>query len=166
MARSTSRTIDSDLLLRLAYAAEAAAIANLSRELVEYGLRWRWTPARVLESIRAVNVNVLLACDHETVAGFAIMRYGDEKAHLDLLGVTPTYRRAGVGRRLLEWLEECAKVGGTFNVHLEVRAANTGAQTFYERLGYRSVGLVPGYYDGAEAAVRMSRDLAHGHGSA
>src|ERR1044071_7943528 len=95
MARSTSPPIVSDLLLRLAYPAEAAAIANLSRELVEYGLRWRWTPARVLESIRAVNVNVLVACDHETVAGFAIMRYGDEKAHLDLLGVRSEERRVG-----------------------------------------------------------------------
>src|ERR1051325_770662 len=165
MRPSHGRAVKSDLLLRLARPGEAPAIANLSRELVEHGLRWRWTPMRVLESIRAANVNVLVACDRDTVAGFAIMRYGDEDAHLDLLGVVPAYRRTGVGRRLLEWLEECARVAGTFKIALEVRSANKGAQIFYERLGYRSVGLLPGYYDGAEAALRMSRDLAHHHPS-
>ena len=35
--------INSELSLRLARASDAAAIANLSRELIEYGLLWRWT---------------------------------------------------------------------------------------------------------------------------
>src|ERR671925_1354746 len=128
----------SNLSLRLARPAEATTIANLSRDLIEYGLRWRWTPARVAASIRAADVNVLVACVHGNIAGFAIMRYGDDDAHLDLLAVALPYRRLGVGRQLLEWLEECAIVGGIFKVALEVRAGNQGAQTFYERMGYRA----------------------------
>src|SRR2546426_468956 len=86
----------SDLSLRLARPAEATTIANLSRDLIEYGLRWRWTPIRVAASIRAPNVNVLVACIHDKIAGFAIMRYGDDDAHLELLAVAPPYRRLGV----------------------------------------------------------------------
>ena len=89
----------SELSLQLARLADATTIANLSRDLIEYGLRWRWTPMRVAVSIRAPNVNVLVARIHENTAGFAIMRYGDDDAHLDLLAVAPPYRRAGVGRR-------------------------------------------------------------------
>lgn len=150
----------SELSLRLARTAEAAAIADLSRDLIEYGLRWRWTPERVAASIRAPNVNVLVACIHGNIAGFAIMRYGDDDAHLDLLAVEPPYRRLGIGRQLLEWLEQCAVVAGIFNITLEVRAENEGAQLFYKRMGYRPLNQVPGYYQGVEAALRMGRDLA------
>jgi ribosomal-protein-alanine N-acetyltransferase len=152
--------ISSELSLRLARPTEASIIATLSRDLIEYGLPWRWTPVRVAASIRAPDVNVLVACVHNEIAGFAIMRYGDDDAHLDLLAVAPTYRRLGVGRQLLEWLEKCAIVAGTFNVSLEVRAGNQGAQLFYKRMGYRTLAHLPGYYQGIEAALRMGRDLS------
>ena len=152
--------ISSELSLRLARPADAATIANLSRELIEYGLRWRWTPMRVAASIHDSDVNVLVACVRDNIAGFAIMRYRDDDAHLDLLAVAPPYRRAGVGRRLLEWLEKCAVVAGIFSAALEVRAANEGAQVFYQRMGYRTLVHLPGYYQGVEAALRMVRDLS------
>jgi ribosomal-protein-alanine N-acetyltransferase len=144
----------------LARPGEAATIANLSRDLVEYGLRWRWTPARVAASIRAPDVNVLVACVHGKIAGFAIMRYGDDDAHLDLLGVAEPYRRAGVGRRLIEWLEKCAVVAGIFKVTLEVREENEGARRFYEHMGYRRLAHLPGYYQRIESALRMGRNLS------
>ena len=150
----------SELSLRLARPADATTIANLSRDLIEYGLRWRWTPMRVAASIRAPDVNVLVARIRENIAGFGIMRYEDEDAHLDLLAVAPPYRRLGVGRQLLEWLEKSAVVAGIFSVALEVRAENEGAQLFYERLGYRTLVHLPGYYQGIEAALRMGRDLS------
>ena len=149
-----------DISLRLARPADAVAIAALSRDLIEYGLKWRWRPRRVAASIRAPEVNVLVARIHDNVAGFAIMRYGDDDAHLDLLAVAPPYRRAGIGRQLLQWLEKCAVVAGIFTVALEVRVGNLDAQIFYERLGYRTVGFLPGYYQGREAALRMGRDLS------
>src|SRR3989304_8450049 len=136
----------SGLSLRLARPAEAATIANLSRDLIEYGLRWGWTPIRVAACIRAPTVNRLVGCVRGNIAGFSIMRYGDNDAHLDLLAVAPRYRRAGVARRLLEWLEKCAVVAGIFNVALEVRAGDQGAQLFYKRLGYRTIPPLPGHY--------------------
>jgi len=152
--------LDADLSLRLARPAEATAIATSSRDIVEYGLHWRWTPPRVAASIRAPNVNVLVACAGENLAGFAIMRYGDDDAHLDLLAVAPPYRRLGIGRQLIQWLEKCSVVAGIFNVALEVRAGNQGAQIFYKRIGYRPLAQLPGYYQGTEAALRLGRDLS------
>jgi ribosomal-protein-alanine N-acetyltransferase len=115
---------------------------------------------RVAASIRAPEVNVLVACVHQNIAGFAIMRYGGDDAHLDLLAVAPRHRREGIGSRLLEWLEKCAIVAGLSRVALEVRAENEGAQLFYRRMGYRPLAELPGYYQGIEAAIRMGRDLS------
>lgn len=150
----------SELSLALAIPADASTIADMSRDLIEYGLRSRWTAKRVSSSIRDPNVNVLVARLHEHTAGFAIMRYGDHIAHLDLLGVAPQYQRLGVGRQLLEWLERCAVVAGVIRVVLEVRAGNQGAQRFYQRMGYHTLVQLPGYYQGVEAAFRMGRDLS------
>ena len=148
----------SELSIRLARLAEAGEIAAMSRALVEHGLRWSWRPERVAASIRNRNVHVLVARMDEQTAGFAIMRYGDDEARLDLLAVAPRFRRMGVGRGLLEWLHKCVVVAGISRIFLEVRAGNGGAQAFYERMGYQQRAHLPGYYQGREAAIRMGRE--------
>lgn len=151
--------IDSDLFLRLARRTDATAIANMSRELIEYGLGWRWTEQRVAASINADNTNVLVAHLDNRLAGFGIMKYGERVAHLNLFAVAPDCRRTGIGRQLLRWLERCASVAGNVAISLEVRASNTGAQRFYESMGYRILVQLPGYYQGVEPALRMGRRL-------
>lgn len=91
--------------------------------------------------------------------GFAIMYFGYDTAHLNLLAVETGYQRSGLGQRLLQWLEQSAVVAGIFVVSLEVREHNCGARRFYRRLGYRETGWLCRYYDGSEHAVRMSHDL-------
>jgi ribosomal-protein-alanine N-acetyltransferase len=148
-----------DLPIGLARLAEAGEVARMSRDLIETGLAWSWTSARVAASVRSRHALVAVARAEHRIAGFGIMRYGDDDAHLDLFGVDPSFRGQGLGRRLLEWLEKPAVVAGITAVFLEVRASNRGGQAFYERLGYRKLGVVSRYYQGVEPAVRMGREL-------
>ena len=145
--------------LALARIADAAMIAHLSRTLIEAGLPWSWVPRRVEASIRHPETNVLVARIRDRIAGFGIMRYGLEEAHLNLFAVDRPHQGQGMGRRLLEWLERPAWVAGLARIVLEVRADNAGARAFYGRLGYRTLERVPGYYEGREAAVRLERSL-------
>ena len=124
------------LNIELAAVSDALEIATMSRELIEVGLGWSWTPSRVTRSIQCPDTLVLAARLERTV-GFAIMYFGTSQANLNLLAVAPPHRRTGVGRRLIAWLEKSAIVAGISNVYVEVRATNRGAQTFYGRLGYR-----------------------------
>lgn len=149
----------SELSIRLARMREADEIGAMSRALIEHGLRWSWRPERVAANIRDRNVHVLVARLDDRIAGFAIMRYGDDEARLELFAVAPRYRRMGVGRRLLEWLDKCVVVAGISRIFLEVRAGNDGAQAFYARMGYRKLTYLPGYYQGREAAIRMGREV-------
>ena len=41
----------------------------------------------------------------------------------------------------------------------EARASNTAARRFYAALGYRELFLMPGYYRGREAAIRLGHDV-------
>jgi ribosomal protein S18 acetylase RimI-like enzyme len=148
-----------EISIGLARRSDVVEIACMSRNLIETGLRWSWTPGRVAASVRRPDAIVVVARAADRIAGFGIMRYGDDDAHLDLLGVGHDYRREGLGRRLVEWLEKPALVAGISVVFLEVRASNHGAQAFYERLGYRRLGEIAHYYQGSESAVRMGREL-------
>jgi len=145
--------------LGLARLSDAKRIATMSRELIEHGLGWSWTPDRVANHIRCADTVVLAAKALGGVVGFAIMYFGEEDAHLNLLAVSPLHRQTGIGRRLMRWLERSADFAGICAIHVEVRASNRSAQSFYRSLGYRPVGLWPGYYCGREAAVRMSHTL-------
>jgi ribosomal protein S18 acetylase RimI-like enzyme len=144
----------------LARASDAHEIAEMSRDLIEQGLTWSWTPARVQRFISGAETSVVVARREQRVAAFAIMHFGDDVAHLNLLAVAPEHRRQGLGRRLMQWLTTTAIEAGVFRVNLELRTHNEAARIFYERLGFAQSGIVHGYYQGREAALRMSRRLA------
>ena len=146
--------------ISLARHREAPRLAAMSRRLVEAGLEPSWTTARVERHVAHEDSVVIVAKAAGEIAGFAIMQFGDLTAHLNLLAVEPRARRAGVGRALVAWLEESARVAGTFTVDLELRADNVGAWRFYRALGYCETGRIRGYYQGVEDAIRMRRELA------
>jgi len=131
----------------------------MSRLHIEYGLNWRWTPAKVKRHIKDRDTMVLIASKEGTIAGFAIMRFGDNQAHLFLLAVQPEYRRTGIGQSMMQWLEKSCRTAGIQAVRLEVRASNRVAMRFYRSLGYRFLGRVAGYYDRREAAAILAKSL-------
>jgi ribosomal-protein-alanine N-acetyltransferase len=146
--------------LSLARTTDAREIAEMSRELIEQGLTWSWTPARVQHFISGPESSVVVARREPRIAAFAIMHFGDDVAHLNLLAVSPEHRRQGLGSQLMEWLTKTAIEAGVFRINLEVRSRNEAARIFYARLGFDQLGIVQGYYQGREAALRMSRQLA------
>jgi ribosomal protein S18 acetylase RimI-like enzyme len=143
----------------LANPADARGIAEMSRDYVEYGLGWSWTPSRVLKAIRDSATNAAVVRERGAVLGFGIMRYGEQKAHLVLLAVRPTERKRGLGAVLLAWLERSAATAGIERVHLEARADNPGAIAFYLEQGYEECGTVRGYYRGEVDALRLEKSL-------
>ena len=148
-----------DTVFRLATRHDAMPIARMSRDLIERGLGWSWTPLRVARSIAAADTNVLVAARGASVLGFGIMKYDDDESHLLLLAVHPSVARQGLGAALVAWLEGSARAAGVGQVYLEARATNGPARAFYRRLGYGEIQRLPGYYGGIEASVRMAKDL-------
>ena len=162
-------------ILGLAHADDAREIAEMSRDLIEAGLPWSWTPARVQHFITGEDSSVVVSRNNRRgdprygvnpvgarhgIEGFAIMHFGDEIAHLNLLAVAPEHRRQGLGRRLMQWLTATAIEAGIFRIDLELRTQNDQARAFYDNLGFTQQGVIQGYYQGREAALRMSRRLA------
>jgi ribosomal-protein-alanine N-acetyltransferase len=151
--------LSEDIQIRLGTARDSYRIAAMSRDLIEVGLGWSWTPGRVRRSLDSRETSVAVATAGGSLVGFAIMDFGELSAHLDLLAVVPAFRRRGLGRRLVRWLEESAEVAGVAFVYLEARAQNVGALAFYRRLGYQEIERIRKYYSGREDALRLARTL-------
>jgi ribosomal protein S18 acetylase RimI-like enzyme len=145
--------------VRLALSHDARSIAEMSREYIEHGLGWSWTRERVLRAIHERSTNVAVVHEEDRVLGFGIMQYGDQRAHLSLLGVQVIHRNRGLATLLLTWLEKSAVVAGIERIQLEARADNAIALAFYAKQGYQRTGTVPGYYRGVLDAVRLEKKL-------
>lgn len=150
--------IDNDEI-GLAKISDAVRIAEMSRELIESGLGWSWTPSRLTREINDKFTNVIVMREGNEVIGFAVMKYLDQEARLNLFGVHPDYRRKGIGTRMISWLEETALINGNGVIYLETRLKNRSAREFYKSLGYKVVKRIPRYYQGRETAVQMAHDL-------
>jgi ribosomal protein S18 acetylase RimI-like enzyme len=66
----------------------------------------------------------------------------DSMAHVAQIGtfVAPEWRRCGVGDALFRATVDFARQRDFSKFVIQVRASNVGAQTFYQRLGFRACG--------------------------
>lgn len=151
--------VSRNMTVRLANLNDAEAIATMSRDLIEQGLGWSWTPQRVARNIRNRDTATIVAEDRGQNIAFGIMYFGDEHAHLNLLAVKPEYQRTGVGKRMVDWFRGSCQVAGIAVIYLELRASNAAGRTFYEACGFEETGTVPRYYGGVETALCMALRL-------
>ena len=82
----------------------------------------------------------------EKPAGYVILTLGysfefrGRDAFIDELYIEPEFRRRGLGRRALEFVEEKARASRVNALHLEVDRGNDPAMELYRRTGYENHG--------------------------
>lgn len=86
------------------------------------------------------------------VAGFCILMFAPDVAHLLVIAVAKPLHRQGLGGVLLDWCEQQARQRGLEGVLLEVRPSNASAVSFYQHHGYLQIGVRRGYYPAAKGA--------------
>lgn len=148
-----------EIQLGFAYVSDAQAIALMSRDLIEAGLPWSYRKDRIASMINDPDAVTVVARQGKQRLGFAIMTIGDQRAHLALMAVYPSYQRRGLGQRMLEWLIDSCIVAGVACIDVELRAENRAAHRLYRKLGFEETSRIAGYYSGRETAIRMVRVL-------
>lgn len=76
------------------------------------------------------------------IVGVAGLRIAASLAHLESLIVAPEHRRKGIGRRLVQRVEELGNYYNCHKVTLEV-PAGLPAATFFEACGYKIEAILP-----------------------
>lgn len=90
-------------------------------------------------------------------AGYCALYVNGSHVDVTTIGVEERFRRIGVGRAMMKMLMSVAAGLGASSVRLNLRTDNVGAKKLYESLGFKSVGILRGYYesDGADAETMV-----------
>jgi [ribosomal protein S18]-alanine N-acetyltransferase len=116
-----------------------------------------WSLAMFVLELSKPSGICLAASAGDELLGYLVCSRYDDAWHLMNVAVAPERRRAGVARRLIGQLLE--EAGRELPFTLEVRVSNRPAIAMYERLGFRSAGVRPRYYqDNGEDALIMWLD--------
>jgi len=103
---------------------------------------------------------------------FVVLKFGEElvgyggywplidEAHITSVTIRDSYRRQGLGRRLLQHILDTAMRNGILSATLEVRESNIRARNLYESLGFAVTGRRRRYYPSTnEDALIMTKHL-------
>ena len=94
------------------------------------------------------------------IAGYMVVWFVEEEAHLANIAVAPQTRRQGHAQRMLGALYKEAYLRGSRMIVLEVRASNQAAINLYQRNGFIEGGIRRNYYNHPqEDAIVMVRRL-------
>jgi [ribosomal protein S18]-alanine N-acetyltransferase len=84
------------------------------------------------------------------LAGYFLLMYALDEAHLLDVAVAAPRHGTGVGRYLLDRIATRAQAQGMSSILLEVRPSNERALAVYRRYGYAEIGRRKGYYPAHE----------------
>lgn len=120
-----------------------------------------WDQSVFLEALTYYPTTYFVAVCNGAVAGFIVGGLEDTGetiyGHICNIGISPQYRRQGIGRLLVRRTEHQFALELATGVQLEVRVSNNAAQRFYQRMGYRPVFGIDQYYANGEDALVMMK---------
>ena len=151
-----------EIVLRDYRAADLEAMFRLDE--VCFGEEFRFDRESMRGFAGARNAMTLLAESEDgQLIGFVITQLREsatmKHGYIVTLDVSPENRRCGVGDRLMNEMEQRARLGGAAWMGLHVFAKNDGAIRFYERRGYRRVGIKADFYARSLNAWVYHKDL-------
>jgi ribosomal-protein-alanine N-acetyltransferase len=110
-----------------------------------------WSRANFVDSLASgYDAWVLREPDEGALAGYFLVMYAVDEAHLLDVAVSGARHGTGLGRFLLDRIAARARAMGMESILLEVRPSNERALQVYERYGYTQIGRRKGYYPAHE----------------
>ncbi|MBN2162235.1 MAG: peptidase C39 family protein [Pontiellaceae bacterium] len=105
---------------------------------------------------------ILLVAEEEGMLiayGLGILHKGTRLGRLYSLAVHASARGQGLGKRLVQQIEQQAAERGRLYMRLEVDECNQTAIDLYKSMGYRIFGVYPDYYESHHNALRMQKRI-------
>ena len=119
-----------------------------------------WSKELFEEELRRTVAYYFVMEEGTQVAGYMGYWEAPEEAHIINLAVAPSFRKIGVGQKMVEQCMAFATKRGAKLATLEVRESNAAARRLYEKCGFRFIAIRKKYYsDNQEDAHVMIREL-------
>ena len=143
---------------RLAELADVPALAELEPRIFQGDCL---SARRFRHFIRGEHSELWCVEENGTLLAYALVLFhrGTSLARLYSLAVAPEARGRGLGRLLLNWVEQKALERHVLYMRLEVRNDNPAAIGLYEQSGYKRLKALRQYYEDGADGWRMEKHL-------
>lgn len=106
-----------------------------------------WTHAMLQEATTASDKIFLVAQRGNQIIGMCGLQLIAGEGEISNVSVSKEHRREGISTRMLTELLRTGRQAGLHAFTLEVRKSNLAARRLYEKFGFVSEGIRPGFYD-------------------
>lgn len=125
-------------------------------DIEQSSFEFPWSEEDFIRCLRQRNCIGMVADHAEKVVGFMVYELHKTRLHVLNFAVAESFRRRGIGRRMVEKLIAKLSVQRRSRIALEVRETNLAAQLFFRSLGFRAVSVLRDFYqDTTEDAYLM-----------
>lgn len=131
---------------------------SLDQECFPPGIAY--SKAELMHYIRRERAFTIVAEAGKEIAGFVVAEFIRQRGHIITLDVDSTFRRKGVGSKLMHAAEMRLTERGCSTVFLETAVNNLSAISFYRRHDYLVLKSIPRYYEGNLDALLMGKKLS------
>ncbi len=108
-----------------------------------------WTPGNFMDALNSAYHGCVARDLDRNMAGYFLMMFAVDEAHLLNITVKQDLHGMGCGRRLLDRAVLTAQENGMLSILLEVRPSNQRALAVYEQYGFIRIGRRRDYYPAA-----------------
>jgi ribosomal-protein-alanine acetyltransferase len=117
-----------------------------------------WSRVQFEKELRGEVRRFFVVVEEDILAYGGYWKAGPEAQVVNLV-VRKESRCKGIGKRLTEFILDCARSEGCTTCTLEVRRGNAHAQALYKTLGFEAKGIRPELYqDPVDDAVMMEKN--------
>jgi len=116
---------------------DEAAVAALWREVFPGAPAWNHPETDIRRKLAVQRELFLVAILDAQLVGTAMAGYDGHRGWVYYVAVSPRHRRQGIGRALMQEVEQRLARLGCHKLNLQVRASNDQVVAFYRRLGYQ-----------------------------
>jgi ribosomal-protein-alanine N-acetyltransferase len=153
---------DADIIVREMAASDIPSLLEIER--VSFPVPWSAGMFMVQLGMSKETEN-LTAESGGRVIGYISSWYGYEEVHILSIAVAEESRGGGAADMLLAEALGRAVGNGCMKAILEVRVTNVRARRFYEKHGFRKIGIREGYYsDSGEDALVLEKEIGQESG--
>jgi len=104
-----------------------------------------WSIGNFSDSVKAGYVCRTIVKEN-LIIGYGIMMISPEEAHILTLGVGVDWQKQGLGRMMIEYFSDYARLNNAKSMLLDVRESNENAIKLYKKIGFEHIAIRKDYY--------------------
>jgi len=116
-----------------------------------------WSIGNFSDSVKAGYVCRVIVKEN-TILGYGIMMMSPEEGHILTLGIGVDCQKQGLGKLMIDYFSDHARLNNAKSILLDVRESNERAIRLYKKMGFEHIAVRKDYYptmSGRENALVM-----------